>query len=519
MSKCICLSRVSTGIQDLDQQTDRLIEAAKSAGYSDDSIIIIEDVESGIKLSEEERYGLNMLKTEINKGGIDLVIIFELSRLGRRPDVLYSVRDFLIKHKVQLQVLNPAFLMLKQDGTLDENSNILFSLFSGLAENEMTIKKARFKRGRAKKAAENRFVGGGILFGYTIDQNKKFIIKEDDAAVVRRIFDEYVEQNKTFTDIAKGLVLDGTYKDSMNSCRMMVERTLNNESYYGKPLQEQDVYYKATYQRSYPPIISKDLFEEAKAKRASNRKSQKKKSLHQYLCRGLVFNTEGKPFYANWSSNSFCCVLEHTAEKKTMLTISISALDELVWNNVKFHILNSPRKDISEEKIDLSSKIQAASNVIKTLEERLNNTADQLKRLELRIIKGKLSEIDAEDIEKQIEKERSEIKEDILQKQEEINALKNRIKRLENSNYEITEEELNSLDFNQKREYVLQNVQRIVVSKITAKKRLVSIFHNLADDGMLYELNCYSKTWKEWKIEYPGGISEPIIGDDFKLIQ
>ena len=56
MGKCICLSRVSTGIQDLDQQTDKLLAAAKSNGFSDDDIIKIEDIESGIKLSEEERH-------------------------------------------------------------------------------------------------------------------------------------------------------------------------------------------------------------------------------------------------------------------------------------------------------------------------------------------------------------------------------------------------------------------------------------------------------------------------------
>lgn len=137
MGKCICLSRVSTGVQDLDQQTDQLLAAARSNGYSDEEIIKIEDIESGIKLSEEERYGLTKMKSIINSEQIDRVIVYEISRLGRRPDVLYAVRDFLIKNKVQLQILNPSFLMLKSDGTLDENSNILFYLFSGFAENEM----------------------------------------------------------------------------------------------------------------------------------------------------------------------------------------------------------------------------------------------------------------------------------------------------------------------------------------------------------------------------------------------
>ena len=50
--KCILLSRVSTHSQDLKQQTDELINAAHKDGFKDEDIIIIEDKESAIKLSE-----------------------------------------------------------------------------------------------------------------------------------------------------------------------------------------------------------------------------------------------------------------------------------------------------------------------------------------------------------------------------------------------------------------------------------------------------------------------------------
>ena len=53
MKKVIVLSRVSTSHQDLTQQTEEILREVHKDGYTDPNIIIIEDVESAIKLSEE----------------------------------------------------------------------------------------------------------------------------------------------------------------------------------------------------------------------------------------------------------------------------------------------------------------------------------------------------------------------------------------------------------------------------------------------------------------------------------
>ena len=62
MKKCILLIRVSTMAQDLQQQTDKVREQAILDGYLPENIITIEEKESGIKLKEEERLGLNRMK-------------------------------------------------------------------------------------------------------------------------------------------------------------------------------------------------------------------------------------------------------------------------------------------------------------------------------------------------------------------------------------------------------------------------------------------------------------------------
>ena len=60
--KAILLIRVSTGAQDLIQQREKVVDAAKRDGFNENDIILIEDKESAVKLSEEERNGLNRLK-------------------------------------------------------------------------------------------------------------------------------------------------------------------------------------------------------------------------------------------------------------------------------------------------------------------------------------------------------------------------------------------------------------------------------------------------------------------------
>lgn len=55
--KVIILSRVSTFGQDLKQQTEAVKRLCYVDGFSDDEIIIIEDKESAVLLSEEERNG------------------------------------------------------------------------------------------------------------------------------------------------------------------------------------------------------------------------------------------------------------------------------------------------------------------------------------------------------------------------------------------------------------------------------------------------------------------------------
>ena len=302
MSKVILLSRISTGLQDIEQQTKVLINYAHTLGYKDSDLITIEDTESAVKLSEEERNGLNKLKSYILSTQISDVIVYELSRIARTPKVLYSIRDFLIEHHVQLHVINPQFKLLKTDGTIDESANVIFSLFCSMAENEGYLRKQRFARGKTKLRNENKYTGGSVPFGYTVNSDKDFIIKEDEAQLIRDIYKMY--QTMTIRDIANELILTGRYDGNINSVQTLIRNILHREYYTGKRSSYNGFKNNAhTYE--YPAIISCETFNEAKKKIHERKKYSKTKSKHVYYCRGLVFNINNEPLTPLYCHNSY----------------------------------------------------------------------------------------------------------------------------------------------------------------------------------------------------------------------
>ena len=84
MAKAILLVRVSTDRQSFDEQEQQLFQLAIKDGYSEDNIIPICEKESGRKLKEDERKGLNKMKELIESdSSINCVYAWEISRIAR----------------------------------------------------------------------------------------------------------------------------------------------------------------------------------------------------------------------------------------------------------------------------------------------------------------------------------------------------------------------------------------------------------------------------------------------------
>lgn len=413
MKKAVLFVRVSTEKQTVESQIEALKRSASIDGFGDSDIIVIAKKESGVKLKEAEREGLNELKEVIEKNDVDCVYIFELSRLSRDPMTLYSVRDKIFRNnKVQLKCLKPSFSLLEEpDRTkLDTMGSLVFSIFGCFAEQEVVEKKERFHRGKAQKALEGRYSGGEIPYGYTIDANRNnlIVINDAEADIIHTIFDMY-EAGFSLARVAQELRERGLkYSNFHNKKRSpekdfdiwFVHQVLTSELLTGRKLKGAT----AAFVRSYPPIISEAQFDRCRqiAKESKTKVGTKE---NIYLAKALITCSEcGSKFQAFSSKVHYSChnALMSSVERKlnsledhrqcsNNICISISAMDAILWyvalNKECEYLLGTALDD----KTELEKQIATLNEKIAAIDPRLNDIASKRERVVEAYIEGSIS--------------------------------------------------------------------------------------------------------------------------------
>jgi len=488
MKKVVLLSRVSTGLQDLVQQSEQLIKYAKSIGYSEEDFILIEDKESAVKLSEEERNGLNKLKESIEKFPVKDVIVYELSRIARIPKILYSIRDYLIEKGIQLHVMNPQFKLLKQDGTIDESANVIFSLFCSMAENEGFLRKQRFARGKAKLRNENKYVGGSIMYGYAVNKEHDFVINEDEAKIIRRIFNDY--QTKIIVDIAKDLVLEGLLPNAtVNSASTLVRSILHRELYYGKEVELNGA------KRKYPAIISKETYDDAAKKLYERKKYNKTKSKYGYLCRGLVYNINNEQLKPLYCHNAYSFVKVHKYNWET-LSIKMDLLDNIALHYSIMYKKAFPGKDLARVNMELQEKLNSITRQRKNIIKRIEESTDRILKIETRFLYGKITEEMANILSLKEQNNIDTLKEEDHRLEAEGEDISRRMNNLSKTGKESFLGNISELSMQERSRIVHESIEKIIVIK--GKKWFEYTLGIEFINGDYVIVDCNSRSKKVW---------------------
>jgi DNA invertase Pin-like site-specific DNA recombinase len=355
--RAIILVRISTEQQDSKEQKQQLLQKAVRDGYNEDEIESIENVESGIKLSDEERNGLNTMYDTINNpdNEIQAVYCWELSRLSRNDLTLMKLKNYFIENEIQFICLNPNLTLLDNDRKLNNDADLLFNLFISLCKTEMIVKKERFRRTRIRYAREERYIGGFIKYGYYIE-NSKYKIDEDKAKLIRLIFDLY-ETGLSEIGVTRELRERGYIDIKYNKVR----KILNSIEYTGKGN-------KGGLERNYPIIISKEQYQRCREV-ANKNNSNINKTRSVYYAYKLIKCTCGSYWIGNKSSVAYMCYANYSGENEVSKikgdkcdnhsTININVIDSLLWSITPTleaaYLTEEAEKDIDRlsEEIDL----------------------------------------------------------------------------------------------------------------------------------------------------------------------
>jgi len=148
--RTVAYIRVSTGGQGLESQRLAILDYAHRHGLTVQTFV---EAQASSRQAGVRR-GVDTLLEQVHPG--DLILVSELSRLGRSVGQVIQLVDRLLKQHVQLVAIKEH---IRLNGTPDLQTKVMITLFGLFAEIERDLIAERTKEGLAAARAKGRLPG------------------------------------------------------------------------------------------------------------------------------------------------------------------------------------------------------------------------------------------------------------------------------------------------------------------------------------------------------------------------
>lgn len=243
-------------------------------------------IDEGISGKNLERPAIQELIADVKNAAVQNVLVFKIDRLTRSTaDLIYLV-DLFNEHDCAFNSL------MESIDTQTASGRMFLKIIGIFAEFERENIIERTKVGIERKVREGYSIGGSTSFGYDRPQNQKIqTINDEEAEIVRSVFDMYVNQGMSITSIARQLnVLKIPTKKDNTWGNTGIRRLLSNCNYVGNVRHHiHDKDKKYSVEGLHDQIVSQELFDSAQRLLAKNRKvSPKKKPRRENYFSGFL---------------------------------------------------------------------------------------------------------------------------------------------------------------------------------------------------------------------------------------
>ncbi len=345
--------------QSIEGQLKVCYEFAKQKGYK----IIAEYIDRAISGKEaENRLEFQRMISDSAKRQFEGVLVYQLDRFARNRYDSAIYKSKLKKYGVRV-------LSAKENISDDASGILMEAVLEGMAEYYSVELSQKIKRGMSINAEKGLAIGGMKILGYKI-KDKRYVIDEEIASIVKKIFEMYVAGN-TMAQIIRYLN-ENNVKTALGNefGKNSIRRILTNKKYIG-------VYTYKGIERtdSLPKIIDDETFRQAQIKLEKNKKApaRAKANEEMYLlstkifcghCEASIVGVSGTS--RNGKVHQYYQCSSNRKKKCTLKPVKKSQIEELVIKTIM--------TILTDEKID-----QIATNIC-NLSEKESNT-DTLKRL------------------------------------------------------------------------------------------------------------------------------------------
>ena len=161
-------------------------------------------IDDGFSAKDTKRPAYQKMIRDLRAGKINLILVTDLSRLSR------NIADFC-KLQEELASYRAMFLSIKEqfDSSTPAGEMMLFNMIN-LAQFERKQTSERVSLNFHSRALRGLSNGGCNILGYDRDETNsgKFVVNEEEAIVVRRVFELYSE-SRSLAETARRLQIEG----------------------------------------------------------------------------------------------------------------------------------------------------------------------------------------------------------------------------------------------------------------------------------------------------------------------
>lgn len=354
--------------------------------------------------TNDNRADFQRLMKDSDKRLWDYVLVYKLDRFSRNKYEMAIHRKRLKDNGIKI--------LSAMENIPDSPEGILLeSLLEGMNQYYSEELSQKTRRGLKETLLKGKLPGGRVAYGWDKTPDRKAVINEAEADIVREIFNMYLN-GMTTQKIADKLNERGIINQDRPFLQSTIYTMLHNEKYIGIMRVRDEA-----YEGIYPPIISKDIFDKTQALLFENSTGKHIPDV-SYLLRGMVlcgycgkrYNSAGGADRTGYIRRYYTCPNKgctgHRGFKK-------SDLEDIVL----FAIDTAFRSEEEIEKIATATlkmyKDRAEANATVTiLEKELEKVNRSIKGLLKAVEMGIITESTKERLE-ELEKQRRELRENI----------------------------------------------------------------------------------------------------------
>ncbi len=144
--------------------------------------IIHEYIDRALTGTTDKRPEFLQMIEDSKRKGFQFVVVYQLDRFARN-------RYDSATYKAKLKKNGVRVLSAKENITDDASGILIEGVLESMAEYYSAELSQKIKRGIAISASKCKFFGGKVPLGYKIDEKKDYVINEETAPIVRRMFE------------------------------------------------------------------------------------------------------------------------------------------------------------------------------------------------------------------------------------------------------------------------------------------------------------------------------------------